>query len=326
VLSRIAESLFWIGRYIERADDTARILDVHLQLLLEDPWIEESSACRALLSVMGVDGAPSQDASANGHGEQADRLPERVTRETVLARLAYDAANPSSIIGSLGAARENARRARETVSSTLWECINTTWIGINPARRRATTSHLFFTWVSERAALVAGIAEATMSRDDAWRFLVLGRSIERADMTARLVATSAIAGSIPAWTTLLRSCGAHESYVRTYRGLASDERAAEFLLLDRLFPRSVRHALQQAEECLEDLAPVPERAGVSDRARRALGRARTSLEYRSLDEVLGDLPNEMEKVQRACSMASDAVARRYFPRPATTAWLEEEIL
>jgi uncharacterized alpha-E superfamily protein len=312
VLSRIAESLFWIGRYLERADDTARILDVHLQMLLEDPFIDEESACRALLSVMGA-----------GEGEvMTDDVGHHIDRNTVLERLAYDRANSSSIVGSLAAARENARRARETVSTQMWEYINTTWIGINPARRRATTAHQFFQWVTERATLVAGIADATMSRDDAWRFLVLGRSIERADMTARLVATSEIRGQTPAWSTLLRSCGAYESYVRTYRGVASDERAAEFLLLDRLFPRSVRHALSQAEECLEELAPAAERAGVRDRARRNLGRARTGLEYRRLEDVLADLPAEMEKVQKACSAASDVIAGRYFPRIATTTWVD----
>jgi uncharacterized alpha-E superfamily protein len=308
VLSRIAESLFWIGRYVERADDTARILDTHMQMLLEDPYLSEHEACAALLAVMGAEADPQ----------------EAVDRGIVLERLAFDQNNSSSIIGSLGAARENARRARETVSVEMWECVNTAWIGIDRARRRGTV-HQFFAWVRERAALVAGIADATMSRDDAWRFLVLGRSIERADMTARLVATSTISGTVPSWTTLLRSCGAHESYVRTYRGVASDERAAEFLLLDRLFPRSVLHALMQAEECLEELAPAMERVGVSDRGRRKLGRARTSLEYRRLEEVIADLPEEMEKVQLACSDASEAIAGRYFPRVVTTAWLEEEV-
>lgn len=306
MLSRIAESLFWIGRYVERADDTARILDIHLQILLEDPYLSEPDACRALLAVMGAEADPD----------------ETVDRGDVLNRLAFDYTNPSSIVGSLAAARENARRARETVSVEMWECLNTTWIGIDAARGRGTV-HQFFAWVRERAALVAGIADATMTRDDAWRFLVLGRSLERADMTARLVATSTISGASPSWTTLLRSCGAYESYVRTYRGVASDERAAEFLLLDRLFPRSVMYALMQAEECLEELAPALERAGVSDRARRKLGLARTSLEYRRLEEVLRDLPEEMEKVQRACSDASVAVASRYFPRAVATAWLEE---
>ncbi len=307
MLSRIAESLFWIGRYVERADDTARILDVHLQILLEDPQLTESEACRALLAVMGLEAAED----------------EHVDRYVVLDRLAYDASYPSAIVGSLGAARENARRARETVSTDLWQCLNTTWIGIERVRMATTTTHEFFGWVRERAALVAGIAEETMSRDDAWRFLVLGRSLERADMTARLVATSTISTAAPSWTTLLRSCGAHESYLRTYRGVASDARAAEFLLLDRLFPRSVLHSLVQAEEVLEELAPPLERVGVADTGRRLLGRIRTSLEYRDLGEVLADLPEEMELVQEAISQASEAVARRYFPRAVTTAWVQD---
>ncbi len=315
MLSRIAESLFWIGRYVERADDTARILDVHLQMLLEDPHLSEHDACRGLLAVMGADPDPDPDPDPD---KQA-----RVDRNDVVERLAFDPSSPSAIVGALAAARENARRARETVSSELWECLNRTWMGIGPTRRRAATWHQFFTWVRDRAALVDGTADATMSHDDAWRFLVLGRSLERADMTARLVATSAISGSMTSWPTLLRSCGAHQSYVRTYRGLATDERAAEFLLLDRFFPRSVLHALSLAEQCLGALSPDVDRVGVSDRARRALGRARTGLEYRSLAEILVDLPAEMERVQRACSAASDAVARRYFPRPATTVWIGE---
>jgi len=179
MLSRIAESLFWIGRYVERADDTARILDVHLQMLLEDPQLTESDACRALLAVMGLEPDPE----------------EHVDRVVVLDRLAFDATYHSAIVGSLGAARENARRARETVSTDMWQALNTTWIGIDRVRRRATTAHDFFAWVRERAALVAGIADETMSRDDTWRFLVLGRSLERADMTARLVATSTISSA-----------------------------------------------------------------------------------------------------------------------------------
>ncbi len=306
MLSRIAESLFWIGRYVERADDTSRILEVQLQALLEDSHVAEAQACRDLLAVMGT-----------------PDVPEEVDRAYVLRRLAFDAATPGAIVGALGAARENARRVRETVSSEVWETLNTTYIGIGPARARATTAHQFFEWVRERAALVAGIADATMSRDSAWHFLVLGRSIERADMTARLVATSAISAGAASWPTLLRSCGAYESFLRSYRGVASDEKALEFLLLDRLFPRSVLCALNQAEECLEVLAPAAERVGVSDSARRALGLARTSLEYRPLRDVLHDLPEEMETVQRACTAASDAVARRYFPRPVTTAWHEE---
>ncbi len=309
MLSRIAESLFWIGRYVERADDTARLLDVHVQILLEDPWAEEDLACRSLLSVMD---RPAPD----GHAV--------VGRERVLEVLAYDRVAPSSIAGSLAAARQNARRAREVISTELWESLNTTWNQL-PAQMRPGRPHDFFTWVRERAAMVTGLTDSATSRDDTWQFMVLGRAIERADMTARLITTRALAGaSGPGWTTLLRSCGAHEAYLRTYRGIASDERAAGFLLLDRLFPRSIVFALGQAEACLMALDPVTDHASVDD-ARRHLGHARTSLEYRPLADVLDALPAEMERVQRACAAASDAIRSRYFPTGALTTWVGEAV-
>lgn len=309
MLSRIAESLFWIGRYVERADDTARLLDVHLQILLEDPWAEEDLACRSLLSVMNRPSPPA-DVEAG--------------RAYVLDTLAYDRLAPSAIAGSLVSARENARRAREVISTELWECLNTTWNQL-PSHMRPARPHEFFTWVKERAAIVAGITDSATSRDDTWTFMVLGRSIERADMTARLLTTRALAGSAgPGWTTLLRSCGAHEAFLRTYRGAASDERAAAFLLLDRLFPRSIVFALNQAEACLSALEPVAERAAL-DEARRHIGFVRTGLEYRPFAEVLEALPHEMEQVQRACSAASDAIRGRYFPSGAATSWVGEAL-
>ncbi len=311
MLSRIAESLFWIGRYVERADDTARILDAHLQLLLEDPWVEEDLACRSLLAVMGAAEPPQSDL---------------VTRRTVMDLLAYDVSAPSAIAGALASARENARRAREIVSTELWECLNQTWNQLM-VQRDTLAPHDFFAWIRERAAIVSGLVDSGTSRDLTWQFLVLGRSIERADMTARLIATRALSGvSGPTWTTLLRSCGAHESFLRTYRGSASDALAAEFLLLDRNFPRSVFYALQRAERCLEELSPAEVRKGASeDDARRILGRARSSLEFRPLGDLLAGLPDEMEHVQRACSAASDAVRGRYFPSPASTAWVGETL-
>jgi len=307
VLSRIAESLFWIGRYVERADDTARLLDVHVQLLTEDLWAEEDLACRSLLSVMDAVPPPEQ---------------VEVGREYVLDVLGYNRVSSSSIAGSLVAARENARRAREIISTELWECLNATWSAL-PVRLREQRSHDYFSWVRERAAMVAGIVDSAASRDETWHFMVLGRSIERADMTARLLTTRALAGAAgPGWTALLRSCGAHEAFLRTYRGAVSDERAAGFLLMDRLFPRSIVYALGQAEACLHGLEPVVDRASIDD-ATRHIGRVRTSLEYRPLLEIVDDLPHEMELVQRACAAASDAIRARYFPSGVATTWSGE---
>ncbi len=308
MLSRIAESLFWIGRYIERSDGTARILDVHLQLLLEDPWIDEDTACRSLLSVMG--------------SVPPDGM-EFVGRDDVLQRLAVDRMNPSSIAYSVASARENARRAREIVSTELWECLNTTNSRM-PRRLQTDKVHDFFQWARERAALAVGIVDSSTSRDESWQFFTLGRSIERADMTARLLATRSLTeASGPSWTTILRSCGAYEAYLRTYRGIPSARNAAEFLLLDRLFPRSIIYSIQQAEACMSAIDPRADRVGHSNSVLRALGRIRNELEYKPVADILSDLPEEMERVQVVTREASEAIRQRFFPTQAEPSWIGE---
>ena len=307
MLSRIAESLFWIGRYVERADDTARILDAFLARILEDPWVDEDAACRSLLAILG---------SASPAGA-------RIAGGDVLELMGFDLDNPSSIAGALRAARENARGARETISSEMWECLNVTWHSLQS--RRVAAEHLghslFLGFVRERAAVLTGLAESTMSRDDGWRFLVLGRNLERVDMTARLLTIQALTPDFaPEWRTVLRACGADESFLRTHGGDVVPQRVAEFLLLDRLFPRSALHALTEAEECLEALAPSTERAGMADAARRPVGQARTRLEYADAAALLEELPAHLRSLQRACAAASAAVTARYFDQTTPVSW------
>lgn len=308
MLSRIAESLYWIGRYVERSEDTSRILDVHLNLLLDDPWASESVVCASLLSAMGTDPVGP------------------VTTADVLDLLAWDLSNPASIVGSIGVARENARRCREVISAELWENLNVTWHDAGRAVRRGRP-HAFFTWVRERSAAFTGTADATLSRDEAYHFLVLGRSLERADMTARLVAARALAGDAgPSWVTLLQSCGAYQAFLRSSGGAIDDRRAVEFLLLDQLFPRSLMSALVTAEECLDDLADPGSRlagrgGGGNGEAYRALGMIRSELQFAPAAELFDDLYDLMERVQVACSAASDSITRRYFPRGVVTSWM-----
>ncbi|UAL31099.1 alpha-E domain-containing protein [Nocardioides rotundus] len=315
MLSRIAESMFWIGRYVERAEDTARILEVQTQLILEDPSIQEDATCRSLLSIMGV--APA------GEGP--------VDTAQIMERLAYDARSPASIAATLAAARESARRARETLSVPMWEALNTTYRAIPSGRFRELRPPYTFQWVRDRAALINGAADATMTRDEGWQFLILGRSIERADMTSRLVATAALSASSGStgspWASSLRACGAYEAFLRAYRGMETERGAAEFLLLDRLFPRSVVYALSRAELALDNLesasgpgGPGSTRSGFGNEAQRLLGRTRAELEYRSLADVMTDLPAEMERLQRTCAAATDAVTRRFFAGAEALEW------
>ncbi len=307
MLSRIAESLFWIGRYVERADVTARILDVQTQLLVEDPFVVEEESCRQLLNIMGV--------------EYEGPLDQR----TLMNLMLYDPKSEASVAASLSAARESARRARETLSSEMWAAINTTWRSITVGRVRMMRRDAAFSWARERTAVISGIADSTMSRDEGWHFLVLGRSLERADMTARLLTTTAMSGS-PAggWQSALRACGAYEAFLRTYRGVEADRDAAEFLLLDRLFPRSIMSALRMAEECLEELETAGQqgasRIGFGDEAQRILGKARADLEYRRFSEILAQLPDEMEELQVACSDVAEAVGKRYFDIVEAISW------
>ena len=307
MLSRIAESLFWIGRYVERADGTSRLLDVHLQLLLEDPWVDEDTACRSLLKVIGSDSV----------------FPYSLSRKDLLHLLSVDASEPASISSSLTNARENARRVREIVSTELWECLNTTRSRM-PRKVSIDRAHDFFLWVRERTALAVGIVESSTSRDESWTFFTLGRALERIDMTARLLATSELTeASGPSWTTILRSCGAYEAYLRTYRGVPSAVNAAEFLLLDRIFPRSVTFALARAESCLTDLSPAQNRVGVSDQALRLIGQVKNNLEYRSASDILANLTQEMISLQERVSDVSEAISDRFFPANILPTWIGE---
>jgi uncharacterized alpha-E superfamily protein len=313
VLSRIAEALFWMGRYLERADDTARMLDVQLQELLVDPASDEARAARALYSVMGIEVPPT---TALNLGQ-------------VTASLAFDRDEPSSIVASLVGARENASTIRDTISSELWECINATYLALDQraATAKATGPHAFFSFarfVKDRAAIATGIAEGTMPRDDSWNFLVLGRCLERADMTARLLSVRlGLAVGTSGWVAMLRSCSAHEAYLRSYGATIDAGRVAEFLLLDRLFPRSAYFALAEAESCLSRLGSDRTRLGTADQAGWILGRARGDLEYRHIRDQLDELPDLLGALQLACSQASSALASRFFHRETAQAWRPE---
>jgi uncharacterized alpha-E superfamily protein len=312
MLSRVAEALFWVGRYVERAEDTARLLDVHFHEVLEDPSVDEVDACAVLLTVMGI-----PDDTARRHRDS----------RAVLELLGYDEATPISIVGALVAAQQTARGAREALSAEVWECLNSTHNSL-PAQVAAARDFgpaPFFSYVRDRAATFAGYAEASMSRDACHDVLVLGRSLERVDMTTRLVAARIGAGrGSEGWTSTLRACSAHDAYLRTYQGGVEASRVLEFLLVDRLFPRSVFHALRAGEHALARLESASGRSALDEPARRAIGRARTDLEFLSADSILDDLPDRLRGLQRTVSIVSEEVTRWLFAGSAPLQWSIEE--
>ncbi len=308
MLARNAESLYWIGRYVERADDTARILDVSVHQLLEDATVDPDASSRQLLGVLGIE--PPE-------GEPLDVRP-------LTDLVAFSRDNAGSIVASISSARENARVAREVVSTELWESVNSMWNAVADRQRAAKRlgPHAFFSFVEGRAAMFWGLADSTLSRDDGWRFLVLGRSVERVDMIVRLLmARAGDKPSSPGWVTVLRSAGAHDTYLRTYRGALDSGRVVQFLLLDRLFPRSVFYALRQAEAVLEqlDLRPTA-RVGAKGEALRLLGKARSDLEFLRDDELLDDLTDRLAGLQKTVREVGEAVALQYFHSVPWVAW------
>ena len=322
MLSRIAESLFWLGRYVERADDTARILDAFMHRLLDDPATDEHAACRTLYAILGV--------------EPADPKGARYDAVGVMDLLGFDTANPSAVAGAWCAGRDNARGVSEVISTEAWECLNATWHAL-PGQRKAAGRigpYAYLRFVRERAALFCGLADSTMSRDDGWLFLTTGRSLERVDMTARLLSAKVVASrNAPDWSTLLRAAGADEPHRRTLGWGRDPQSAARFLLLDQTFPRSVIHALGVAEQCLATLAGDGATTygghlgGVGrglPSARRDVGRMRPMLEYAE-DRTLGSqLTTYLKELQEGCVTATRHIADEYFQYSAPLVWQHRE--
>ncbi|MGO9456547.1 MAG: alpha-E domain-containing protein [Acidimicrobiales bacterium] len=304
LLSRVAESIFWVGRYVERAEGTARILDVVVYQALEQSGAEADAAAERLLAVMGQ--PPDGD----------EAILWQVTE-----RLARDPESRSSIAGALNAARENTRAVRHVIPVELWEKINGTWSDLphqwELARRVGPASYLAF--VKTQTAAITGLADTTMSRDQTWLFFTLGRCLERTDVVARQLASLSFQ-DIPdsGLVMLLRACGGYEPYLRLAQGVVDPERVLDFLLRDRLFPRSAFASLTVAEECLAQISP--ERADEWDEARGLIGLARAELEYSPPSSLSTGLARRLDGLQRTISQVSDAVTRRYFAHDLPTQW------
>jgi uncharacterized alpha-E superfamily protein len=247
MLSRTADHLYWMGRYTERAENIARMLDVNsrMSLLPQSPELVEQ-AWTTTLTIIGL--------------REAYRAKYPVvTPSNAIAFMVFDRDNPTSIYGCLRAARENARAVRGTLTSEIWETMNSTWLEMRVAGMRAsaeTEVGNFFEWVKHRSHLARGVVQATMLRDEAWHFTWLGTYLERADSTARildvkyhlLLPSGERAGGATdyyQWSALLHSVSAFEIYRRVYRDLITPRRVAELLVLRDDMPRSLHRCMSQ---------------------------------------------------------------------------------
>lgn len=311
MLSRIAEALFWIGRYLERAEDISRILDVQLQQFVEDPTTDEREAAAALMAAMGFD--------LETFGDQP------VDARLVMKYLCYDPDQPSSMRAILTSIREAARRVRETISAELWEAINTTYHEVNSSSFAVIRPAAALQLVRLRCVQITGLATQTMVRDEAYHFLMLGRFLERVDMTSRLISTVPSQGAnLVAWTRALRAVGGYHAFTRTYAGEGDNLDAARFLTVDRRFPRSLVHGLHAVEASLVELDPINAKAGL-DATIRLVGRTRSQLEFLDPADLADGLRERMEDVQQACAEVNVQVSSRYFEGAEAAAWRKEVV-
>jgi uncharacterized alpha-E superfamily protein len=310
VLARHAEDLFWIGRYLERAEDTARMLDVTYHGLLESSVDDSSVVWRELVKVL--------------HLEQAfDARGIECAEAPVSEFLALDDRSGGSIVASIACARDNARTVRERISTELWEAINTLHLELRARDLRADLQrqpYELYRIVKARCQMITGVAAETMPRDDGWRFLVLGRMLERAEMTCRLLSVRWVQRGSPDpqatyqhWGAVLKSVSAFEAYVRVHHDVMGVEEVLEFLLLSREFPRGVLFCLRSAEDQLA-------RLGTGDRPippHRLLGRMRATLEYLDVPELVNDgLQRFLDQLQEGIWQVADAVSAHFFQRGA----------
>lgn len=284
MLSRVADSIYWMSRYVERAENVARFIEVNLQLMLDDT----------------TEGARQWAPMVYTTGDHEDFKSRYAfaTQENVVRFLTIDPDNPNSIYSCVRAARENARSVREIISSEMWLNINTFYLMVKAAsesRRVLEEPQQFVADVRNASHLFAGITDATMSRTEGWHFGRLGRMLERADKTSRILDVKyyillrsaedvGTAFDENQWAALLRSASAFEMY-RKKHGRISPRGVVEFLMLDPEFPRSVRFSINQARESLHAISGTSLNA-YRHTPEKLIGQLNAELSFAGVEDLL----------------------------------------
>jgi uncharacterized alpha-E superfamily protein len=320
MLSRVADSVYWMSRYIERAENVARFIEVNLQLMLDTP----------------TSGAGQWEplVTTTGDHKLFKELYGQFTAENVIDFLTFSRKYPNSIISCLTAARENARGARDTISSDIWEQINRFYLMVRDptARQRAADNpYDFFSSIRMASHLVAGVTDATMAHNEAWNFARVARLMERADKTSRILDVKYFILLPQAeyvgtpydnihWSALLKSASALEMYRKKFPAIAPAH-VAEFLVLEREFPRAVRYCIANAEESLRAITGSPPGTFYNS-AEMLMGRLRSDLDYVRITEIINTgLHEYLDDLQTRLNDLDDAVSSTFFgqtPLPPVT--------
>ncbi len=287
MLSRVANTLYWMVRYVERADNLARLIEVNQQLLLDFERLD-SDRLRGFWQPIIL---------STGEEEAFSKLYEEAGSHEVIRYLTDDPRNPSSITSCIALARENARTVRDQLSDELWEELNSLYLfsrSDEASRLIDSDPSRYYENIRRAAVTFLGIAASTTTRNEAWEFMDLGRHLERADKTTRFLDVSsylppgeeggeAISPGVLHWTATLRSCGAMGAFRAMQREITA-KTVVDFLIFSRDFPRSVRYCIERVDISLHRISGT-ERGAFSNEAEREAGRLLCGLNYGSVDEV-----------------------------------------
>jgi len=304
MLSRVADSLYWMSRYIERAEHTARVVDVHLTSMLDQG--PQSGATHQQLLLRSL-GATMEDAPEDPYA--------------LARRLTFDP-KTNSVVCSIVNARDNARQIREGISSEMYEQLNRLYLRTTDPNAQSEwndSPHEFFVEVKEGAHLFTGVTEDTFSHGEAYGFIRVGKNLERAGAMVLLLRAHAesfqseagTAGNYLEWVGLLKSCTAFEAYCREYTADLSAERIVEFLLLEDALPRSVRFCVDNIQRDLNDIASYTGHTR-DNQLSRVAGKLRATLDYADAKEVLdGDLSGFLNEIRGSLSQIHSALFGTY---------------
>ena len=312
MLSRIADSIFWLARYIERAEDTARILDVTFHTLLEQKQQPFGMRWDPIISMAGEETLFRQ-------------LYSEPNATNVFEFLAFSPNNPSSIMQCITKARENARTIRDRISREMWEDLNGLYFTLgrfDPLEETVAGPHRFCGRVIFGSHRFHGVADATLPRDEGWEFLRVGWALERAEMTARLVDVQYRNLLVPSadaappdnhqWMAVLKSVGAYEAYHRQYHSPIDPAKVAEMLILHPQHPRSIRFSSTEMQAGLRAISNTAA-GSYANEAERLTGKVLERLRYDRIDEILkGGLHGYLTEMIRMFNSIGGSIARTYF--------------
>lgn len=311
MLSRVAESLYWMSRYLERAEHTARVIKVQLNLMLERETEDDDRHWRRMLRSLAVEMSEVQEGAAQASAKS----------------LIYSTDSRSSIVSCVMAARENSRQVREQISSEMWEQLNRMFHAVTRAdAEEASDVNDFLQAIKDGAHLFQGVTDSNMTHGEGWQFIQAGRSLERASALATLLGVHFREfygkGAEPEpleWIGLLRSCTAFEAYCKAYTADLRPDRIAEFLVLNPSFPHTIRFSADALETAMKQIgAEVSSRR--SARVERIAGRMQATLAFGQIDEIMSaGLHAYLDTVLRQCSQAHSALYQTYITYPIEAA-------